>query len=187
MTPLVARMSTGMYRAFRWGLAGLTLIAAGIAVSGVALLFTSEPNGQWTRLAQRGSTARPSTGLAAPLQDVHSSLTIMFVLTAFVFVAWLVGVVIAEWSWPLVLIVVALGVAVISGYAAGFLAVSIDGAYTDDLRGYGFIFDPGFDNVLNSRDPTGANTFRAWTAVHVLALPCMIALLLYGIRRWRHS
>lgn len=187
MTPLVARMSTSMYRGFRWGLAGLALIAAGITASGFALLLTNEPDQQWTSLAQRGSNARPSTGLAAPLQDLHSSLTIVFVLTTFVFIAWLVGVVIAEWSWPLVLAVITLGVAVISGYASGFLAVSIDGAYTGDLRGYGFVFDPGFDNVLNGTDPTGATAFRVWTAVHLLALPAMVVLIVSGIRRWRRS
>lgn len=187
MTALAARMSASMFRGFRWGLAAIALLAAGVGGSGMALLFTSEPNAQWTRLAQRGSNARPGTGLAEPLQDVHITLTILFALAVFGFMSWLIGVVVAEWSWPLVLVVAGLGVALISGYQAGFLAVAIDGAYQEDLRGYGFAFDPNFDSVLAHGGEKGATAFRAWTALHLVALPIMIALLVRGVRAWRQS
>lgn len=180
-------MSTGMYRGFRWGLGVLALMAAGVVVSGAALLLTREPDSQWTTLAQRGSDARPTTGLAEPLQDIHITLTTLFALAVFVYVAWLVGVVMTDWSWEIVLVFVGLGVAVISGWQAGFLAVSVDGMYRGDLTGYGFVFDSGFDNVLDRGGQTGPTTFRVWTAVHVLVLPAMAALLVRGIRRWRES
>lgn len=187
MTSLAARLSTGMYRGFRWGLALLASLAAGVAASGVALMFTQEPNEQWTTLARRGSNARPSPGLAEPLQDMHITLTIVFALATFLFITWLVGVVIAEWSWPLVLVVGCLGFAVISGLQAGFLAVETNGVWRDDLRGYGFLFDPGFDSVLSRGGGTGATVFRLWTAVHLLTLPAMVALLVRGVHRWRQS
>lgn len=187
MTSLAARLSTGTYRGFRWGLAGLAVLAAGVAASGLALIFTREPNDQWTTLARRGSNARPSPGLAEPLQDVHITLTILFALSTFLFITWLVGVVIAEWSWPLVLVVGALGFAVISGLQAGFLAVQTNGMWRDDLRGYGFLLDPGFDSVLSRGGATGATVFRVWTALHLLALPAMVALLVRGVRRWRRT
>lgn len=185
MTSLAARMSTGMYRGLRWGLAALAALAVGVTGSGVALLFTREPNAQWTNLAQRDSNARPSPGLAEPLQDVHITLTILFALAVFGFIAWLVGVVIAEWSWPLVLVVVVLGAAAFSGYQSGFLAVAIDGIYRQDLQGYGFMFDSGFDNVRARGGDKSATSFRLWVAVHVVSLPAMVVLLVQGIRRWR--
>lgn len=185
MTSLAARMSAGMYRGFRIGLGLLAALAVGVAGSGFALLVRREPNAQWTTLAERGSTARPSPGLAEPLQDVHITLTILFALAAFGFVAWLMGAVIAEWSWPLVLAVVVLGAAAISGYQSGFLAVAIDGSYQRDVQGYGFILDGGFDNVRAQGGDKSALAFRLWVALHIICLPAMTLLLVRGIRGWR--